>query len=177
MHGLHAGLDAPEGGRLFPDAPLQPQLQADGTPAKAVPAMANAIMRHWQAPQHTQQQNGDARQHAPFQLVCTGALTNAALLLLLHPELAQPDMLNITIMGGAIGQGNTGAAAEFNVQTDPEAAKVVFESGVPLTMVPLEVCSLSLALTVTRLLACQLSDSIRHRNWNSVAQLQGPGGT
>ena len=29
--------------------------------------------------------------------------------------------------------------AEFNIQTDPEAAKIVFESGVPLTMIPLEV--------------------------------------
>lgn len=33
----------------------------------------------------------------------------------------------------------TGSVVEFNIQTDPEAAKVVFEAGVPLVMVPLEV--------------------------------------
>ena len=33
-----------------------------------------------------------------------------------------------------------GPVAEFNIQTDPEAAKIVFESGVDLTMMPLEVC-------------------------------------
>ena len=37
------------------------------------------------------------------------------------------------------GIGNTSPAAEFNIQVDPEAAKVVFECGVPVTMVPLEV--------------------------------------
>jgi len=43
-------------------------------------------------------------------------------------------------MGGAIGSGNTGPAAEFNIQVDPEAAHVVFESGLKVVMVPLEVC-------------------------------------
>ena len=44
-------------------------------------------------------------------------------------------------MGGAMGVGNTGPVQEFNIHTDPEAAKIVFESGVPLAMVPIEVCS------------------------------------
>ena len=42
-------------------------------------------------------------------------------------------------MGGAIGVGNTGPVQEFNIQTDPEAAHIVFESGARLTMVPIEV--------------------------------------
>ena len=42
-------------------------------------------------------------------------------------------------MGGCIGQGNTGPVVEFNFQIDPEAAKIVFESDVHLTMIPLEV--------------------------------------
>jgi inosine-uridine nucleoside N-ribohydrolase len=42
-------------------------------------------------------------------------------------------------MGGAIGSGNTGPVAEFNIQVDPEAAHIVFESGLRVVMVPLEV--------------------------------------
>lgn len=42
-------------------------------------------------------------------------------------------------MGGAMGLGNTGAVAEFNIQVDPEAAKMVLDSGVQVVMVPLEV--------------------------------------
>jgi len=43
------------------------------------------------------------------------------------------------MLGGAIGIGNMAPAAEFNILVDPEAAKVVFESGVRVVMVPLEV--------------------------------------
>jgi len=42
-------------------------------------------------------------------------------------------------MGGAIGLGNTGVAAEFNIEIDPEAVHVVLHSGIPLVMIPLEV--------------------------------------
>ncbi|GLI71031.1 hypothetical protein VaNZ11_016148 [Volvox africanus] len=76
-------------------------------------------------------------------LVCTGALTNAALLFTVYPEVV--DWLEVAIMGGCMGVGNTGPVMEFNIQTDPEAAKIVFESGVPLTMVPLEVTHTVLA--------------------------------
>jgi pyrimidine-specific ribonucleoside hydrolase len=69
-------------------------------------------------------------------LVATGPLTNVALLLALHPE-ARPD--RIVLMGGAIGEGNVTPAAEFNIWADPEAARRVFESGVDLTMVGLDV--------------------------------------
>ena len=69
-------------------------------------------------------------------LVATGPLTNVALLLALHPE-TRPD--RIVLMGGAIGEGNVTPAAEFNIWVDPEAAKRVFDSGIPLTMVGLDV--------------------------------------
>ena len=42
-------------------------------------------------------------------------------------------------MGGSIGEGNTTASAEFNIFADPEAADVVFRSGVPITMIGLDV--------------------------------------
>jgi pyrimidine-specific ribonucleoside hydrolase len=69
-------------------------------------------------------------------LVATGPLTNVALMLALHPE-ARPD--RIVLMGGAIGEGNATPAAEFNIWFDPEAARRVFESGIDVTMVGLDV--------------------------------------
>ncbi len=65
-----------------------------------------------------------------------GPLTNVALLLALHPD-ARPE--RIVLMGGAIGEGNRTPAAEFNVWADPEAARRVFESGIPTTMMGLDV--------------------------------------
>jgi inosine-uridine nucleoside N-ribohydrolase len=69
-------------------------------------------------------------------LVAVGPLTNVALLLALRPE-ARPD--RIVLMGGAIAEGNITPAAEFNIWVDPEAARRVFESGIDLTMVGLDV--------------------------------------
>ena len=48
-------------------------------------------------------------------------------------------MARISLMGGSIGLGNTTPAAEFNVYVDPEAAREVFESGLPITMSGLDV--------------------------------------
>ena len=56
----------------------------------------------------------------PVQLICTGALTNAALLIALYPEVVEQGRAQVTIMGGALGIGNTGPVQEFNIQTDPE---------------------------------------------------------
>jgi inosine-uridine nucleoside N-ribohydrolase len=69
-------------------------------------------------------------------LVATGPLTNVALLLARHPD-ARPDRL--IVMGGAIAEGNVTPAAEFNIWADPEAAARVFESGLDVTMVGLDV--------------------------------------
>jgi inosine-uridine nucleoside N-ribohydrolase len=72
----------------------------------------------------------------PVTLLPTGPLTNIALLLALHPD-ARPE--HIVLMGGAIAEGNTTPAAEFNIWCDPEAAARVFASGLDLTMVGLDV--------------------------------------
>ena len=42
-------------------------------------------------------------------------------------------------MSGAMGLGNTGPSTEWNVELDPEAAKIVFECGLPIVQIPLEV--------------------------------------
>lgn len=71
-------------------------------------------------------------------VVCTGAQTNLALLLTVYPEVKE-NIAEIVFMGGAIGQGNTSPGAEFNIECDAEACKIVLESGLNITMVPLEV--------------------------------------
>ena len=81
-------------------------------------------------------------------LVATGALTNVALLFSVYPELA--GAVEVVLMGGALGKGNTGPVAEFNIQCDPEAARIVFESGANLTMVPLEVTHTALVTPEVR---------------------------
>jgi inosine-uridine nucleoside N-ribohydrolase len=50
----------------------------------------------------------------------------------------------IVLMGGAVFDSNITPAAEFNIYVDPEAAKVVFGSGVPITMVGLDVTNKAL---------------------------------
>jgi inosine-uridine nucleoside N-ribohydrolase len=71
-------------------------------------------------------------------LVPTAPLTNVALLLERHPEV-RDRIERIVWMGGAIGAGNVTPAAEFNAFVDPEAAAVVFASGIPITMIGLDV--------------------------------------
>lgn len=89
IHG-DSGLDAAGGGRLFPLVAVEPSLP------RAALAIADAI----------KQVKEEGR--GPMQLVCTGALTNAALAFMLFPELAEPAYVEVTLMGGAIGVGNTG---------------------------------------------------------------------
>ena len=68
-------------------------------------------------------------------LVTLGPLTNVALALLREPELARR-VSHCYIMGGiGSGHGNVTPTAEFNIWVDPEAAKVVYESGMDITMV------------------------------------------
>ena len=74
----------------------------------------------------------------PITLFALGPLTNLALVLALHPE-ATRGIERIVLMGGAIGEGNQTASAEFNIWIDPEAAATVFGSGLDLTMVGLDV--------------------------------------
>ncbi len=74
----------------------------------------------------------------PVTLIPTGPLTNIAQLLLDHPD-TKENIASITFMGGAAEIGNVTPNAEFNIYVDPEAAEVVSSSGLPLTMIGLEV--------------------------------------
>lgn len=70
-------------------------------------------------------------------LVPTGPLTNIAMAIQLAPDI-KDKVQEIIFMGGAYGFGNTTPGAEFNIYADPEAAKVVLNSGISLTMVGLD---------------------------------------
>ena len=71
-------------------------------------------------------------------LVPIGPLTNVALFISTFPETAKK-LERIMLMGGSASGGNVTAAAEFNVWHDPEAAHIVFNSGLPVTMYGLDV--------------------------------------
>jgi purine nucleosidase len=82
----------------------------------------------------------------PVTLIATGPLTNVALLLSSHPEVV-PRVRRIVFMGGSTDRGNTTPYGEFNIVTDPEAADIVLRSGLPLTMIGLNVTHQALATT------------------------------
>ena len=68
-----------------------------------------------------------------------GPLTNIALALIRAPEIAQK-IREIVLMGGGFFEGgNVTPTAEFNIYVDPQAAEVVFKSGIPIVMMPLDV--------------------------------------
>jgi len=71
-------------------------------------------------------------------IVAIGPLTNIATVLKADPGIA-PMIKSFVLMGGALSGGNITPAAEFNFYVDPEAARIVFDSGVPITMVGLDV--------------------------------------
>ena len=77
-------------------------------------------------------------------LVPVGPLTNIAILLLSYPHVKEK-IEKIVMMGGGAYEGNVTALAEFNILVDPEAASVVFSSGLPIVMCGLDVTMRSYA--------------------------------
>ena len=74
----------------------------------------------------------------PITLVPIAPLTNIALLFTMYPEVKK-NIKEIVMMGGSASRGNKGAMSELNIATDPEAAKIVFQSGLPMVMAGLDV--------------------------------------
>lgn len=85
------------------------------------------LIRYYMGPQ------GPQTIYAPV-----GPLTNLALALRVEPRLAGR-IPRLVTMGGAYIEGNTTPSAEFNILGDPEAAHIVYSSGIPITMIGLEV--------------------------------------
>ncbi|WP_186023264.1 nucleoside hydrolase [Burkholderia gladioli] len=94
------------------------------------------------APQHAVQYLVETLRAAPRQSVticALGPLTNLATALTEAPEIRDA-LREIVLMGGAFFErGNITPAAEFNVYVDPEAARIVLASGVPIVVLPRDV--------------------------------------
>jgi purine nucleosidase len=72
-------------------------------------------------------------------LAAIGPLTNIAMAIRQEPRIVE-NVKEVFIMGGAIRhEGNTTPLAEFNTYVDPHAAYIVFHSGMPITLTPLDV--------------------------------------
>jgi inosine-uridine nucleoside N-ribohydrolase len=104
------------GGAVFPEPTTKPV----ATPA---PDLIRQIVR---------------RYPGEVTLITIGPLTNVATALNSDAELAGM-IRGLVMMGGSLSGGNITPAAEFNVYVDPEAARIVFQSGIPVTMVGLDV--------------------------------------
>lgn len=102
------------------DGPSWPTPTVDVVSEPAVALMRRVLLSH----------------PTPVTLVPTGPLTNIAELLTTYPEVV-PRIREIVLMGGSTGRGNVRPYAEFNIWVDPEAASIVFASGLPVTMVGL----------------------------------------
>ena len=104
------------------DGPVLPEPKMDVQDISAVELMARTL------------RESDEK----ITLIPTGPLTTIASLLLTHPEL-KDKIAHIYMMGGGIAYGNWTPAAEFNVYVDPEAADMLFASGIPVVMCGLDV--------------------------------------
>ncbi len=131
---VHAGCDAPLSRRLITAEHVHGQTGLDGIDLPA-PRMA---LR----PQHGVDFIIETlRREAPgtITLMPIGPLTNIASAIARAPDII-PRIQRIVLMGGAYFEvGNVTPAAEFNIFVDPEAAQQVFQAGIPLVMMPLDV--------------------------------------
>jgi purine nucleosidase len=125
---LAAGAEGPEGGVLEPAADVHGESGLDGPelPEPAVPLDARPAI----------ELIGDALAAAPepLTILATGPLTNIAAALERH---GRDGVREVVWMGGSTERGNRTPYAEFNAWVDPEAAAAVLASGVPFTMVGL----------------------------------------
>jgi purine nucleosidase len=100
--------------------------------------------------------------------LCTlGPLTNVGLALVREPRIASRIKQIVSMGGGYFEQGNVTPSAEFNIYVDPHAARLVFESGIPLTLLPLDVTHKALT-TRARL---QRFQAMATRTGQAVAEL------
>ena len=76
-----------------------------------------------------------SQSHAGLEVITLGPLTNLAMALLRDPSLATRISRCVIMGGNPCCEGNVTPAAEFNIWVDPEAARIVFASGLPIQMI------------------------------------------
>ena len=79
-----------------------------------------------------------AREAGTVSLCVLGPMTNIALALIREPKIASRIKRIVAMGGGFFEGGNVTPAAEFNIYVDPQAARVVFEADIPITLIPLD---------------------------------------
>lgn len=120
-------------------------------------SISSERLKTWNAPRpkpKTQKARGNAvdfiidtikANPGEINLVATGPLTNIGYALLQAPEIAAM-IKHCYIMGGVFRvPGNMTPVVEYNIWADPEAAKITLQAGMPLTMIPLDVCETNAA--------------------------------
>jgi len=127
-----AGADRPLVRPLVTAPEVHGESGLDG-PALPEPALSTSPRKAWEA-------IIDLVRSSPQKvtLIPLGPLTNIALALRAAPDICS-NIERITFMGGAARDGNWSPVAEFNIVVDPEAARIVLHSGVPITMIGLDV--------------------------------------
>lgn len=100
-----------------------PDISGDAQPEESIDFIINSIKQY-----------GD-----DLQIITTGPMTDMAKVLMRFPEGTVPTFTLVSMAGAAITPGNSGPYGEANAKADPEASKIVLESGVNLTMVGLDV--------------------------------------
>ncbi|MBI2719167.1 MAG: nucleoside hydrolase [Rhizobiales bacterium] len=83
-------------------------------------------------------------------LCALGPLTNIGLALVREPRIASRIAQIVAMGGGFFEGGNVTPAAEFNIYVDPHAARLVFEAGIPITLIPLD-CTHQALTTAARI--------------------------
>jgi purine nucleosidase len=100
-------------------------------------------------------------------LCALGPLTNVALALVKEPKIASRIKRIVAMGGGFFEGGNVTVAAEFNIYVDPQAARLVFESDIPITLIPLD-CTHQALTTRARV---EKFRSMKNKTGPAVAQL------
>lgn len=136
---IAAGLDKP----LFRDLEIAPEVHGDtGLDGPVIP---KAERQEHELNAIDYIRKCVLESETPLTIIATGPLTNIGAFLTTYPEL-KSKIQQISIMGGSIIGGNWTAGAEFNILVDPEAASIVFESGIPVIMAGLDVTHKALVM-------------------------------
>ncbi len=110
-------------GRTGLDGPVLPEPKMKLEQQHAVDFMVETLME---------------RPAGTITLCALGPMTNIALALVREPRIASRIKRIVAMGGGFFEGGNVTPTAEFNIYVDPQAARLVFEAGIPITLIPLD---------------------------------------